>query len=209
MKKLAILILVLFIGLLLPLGFVTSETTFFNSFPGFGHNYDGCHGDSIAFSSGTVRLNSSDGDAVSVGATFTISVTIQDFTDAAGQLITLGFSDQRSNNGQFGFEPGYTTDLPVDLSGNILTQNFTVTAPNIGGVFTITADALSGESGYVELKWIYGSLEITVQGSAPIELPSPILVLTGTLASVGVLIIVSSLMIKFLIDSLKKKRVEI
>lgn len=208
MKKLAIMILVLFIGLLLPIGYIYSETTLFNSFPGFGHNYNGCHGDSIAFSSGNVSLISSDGDTVSVGAKFTISVTIQDFADAAGQLITLGFSDQRSNNDQFGFEPGYTTDLSVDLSGNVLTQDFNVTAPNIGGIFTITADALSGESGFVELNWIYGSLEITVQGSAPIELPSPTLVLIGTLASVGVLVIVGSLMVKFLIDSFKKARLE-
>ena len=115
MKKLVRMILVLCIGLLLPIGYISSyDETSVIYFPGLGHNYDGCHNDpdSITFTvSGTVNLTSSVGNSVDLGNEFTISATIQDFTEAAGQLISLGFSNQRGNNDQFDFAPAVSLKI--------------------------------------------------------------------------------------------------
>jgi hypothetical protein len=205
MKKLVKTLIFLFIGLLLPIGYIISyDTSTITSFAGLSHDDSGCHSTSYTFSvNGTINLTSSAGNAVSVSSEFTISATIINFTEAASNSVSLGFSSERSSNNQFEFTPGYLS-VSVNSSGNAITQNFTVKAPSSGGTFTITVDSLNDPDGNNEepLKWIYSSIEIKVEGSTnggpPDDLLRSIIIIGGTMSGVGVLAVQIFLSVKYL-----------
>jgi hypothetical protein len=200
MKKLVKALILISIGFLLPISMTKSySSSTISNFPGPGHTFDfGCHSDSISFVAGTVNLTSSKGNNVNAGDQFIISVNITGFTDAAGQLITLGFSSQRSDNNKFGFNPGFVADLSINSSGNADVKNFTVTASSTGGTFTIVADALSGSIGGSDeaFNWTFGSIGITVQGPSnrnpdtPPDFTMFIIVISITIAGVSGLVVI-------------------
>ncbi|MBY9015864.1 MAG: hypothetical protein KGD68_09265, partial [Candidatus Lokiarchaeota archaeon] len=96
---------------------------------------------------------------------------------------------------------GYNEDVSVDSSGDATGEEFSVTAPSAGGVYTITVDALSGGDGYETLNWTYGSLEITVIAASNAGgLDVVVTIILGTIASVGALVVVSGLSFKYIIS---------
>ncbi|UCC19658.1 MAG: hypothetical protein JSV62_16415 [Promethearchaeota archaeon] len=160
----------------------------------------GCHDDTISLSiDGTVDLTLKEDEDIIGGTTFEVIATIVGFSEAAGELVVLGFSSARGHNEYFEFDPGYNGAVSVDSSGNAAAEEFSVTAPTSGGVFTITIDALSGGDGYETLNWTYGSLEITVIASSGGGIDVVTATIVGVIASVGTLIIVSALTVKYIV----------
>lgn len=207
MKRLAKILVILCIGLLLPIGFIISyDTSSVTSFSGQGH-LEGCHDDTVTFSSGgIINLVSSPGNEVNAGEEFTISATISGFTEAASQNVTMGFSSLRGHNDEFEFNPEYIGTVTLDASGDSATKEFTLTAPSEGGTFEIIVDALYDSVGGGALDWTYGSIEITVTGSAGGNGDSDLTmtVLFGTVASIGALVAVSFLTVKFYLERNRK-----
>jgi len=180
--------------------FITSyNSSSVEIFPGVGHNYGGCHADTLALSlGGSVNITLSKEGEVDGGSSITVSAAVQGFTEAAGQTIVLGFSATRGNNDKFIFDPGYIGTVSVDSSGNAPKEDFTVTVPADEGKYILTIEALSGGDGYETLNWTYSSVEITVAAASnEAELNVILTILIGTIASVGALVIVSALVIKF------------
>lgn len=200
MKKLTKLLRYLTLAtiFLLPIGYISSyNASSIESFPGLGHDYMGCHDDTLALSlGGSVSLVLEEEGEITGGTTFDVVATITGFTEAAGQLVVLGFSSARGHNDNFDFEPGYNGAVSVDPSGNAAAEEFSVTAPTSGGEYTITIDALSGGDGYETLNWTYGSLEITVIAAEP-DVDIVMTTFLGTIASIATLIIVSILSVKY------------
>lgn len=178
-----------------------------SSFSGSGHSFEGCHDDTITFSSiGTVYLTSSVEGAVTSGSEFILLATIRNFTEASSESVTLGFSSQRSDNNMFTFNSSFKGSISLNTTGHSLIQSFTITAPTIEGTYTITADALNDPDGASDevLDWASGSIEITVQtssneGSPDDDLLRRILLIGGTLVGISVLSVQIFLTTKFLI----------
>ena len=188
--------------LFLPIGYISSfNAGSIESFPGLGHDYMGCHDDTISLSSGgVVNLTLKEECEIEGGNIFVIIATIKGFSEAAGELVVLGFSSGRGHNEDFEFDPGYNGAVLVNSSGDATGEEFSVTAPSQGGEYTITADALSGGDGYVTLNWTYGTLEITViPATTAGGIDVVLTVILGTIASVGTLVVVSGLTIKYVI----------
>ena len=208
MKRLAKILVILCIGLLLPLGFISSyDTSSVTTFSGQGHSFDGCHDDTVTFSSvGIINLVSSAGNETNAGEEFTISATISGFTEAASQNVTMGFSSLRGHNDEFEFNPEYIGTVTLDASGNSATKEFTLTAPSEGGTYELIVDALYDSEGGGALDWTFGSIEITAIGTAGGDGDSDLkmTVLFGTVASIGGLVVVSFLSIKFYLERNRK-----
>ena len=210
MKRLAKILVILCIGLLLPIAFISSyDASSVTTFSGIGHSFGGCHADMVTFSSGgTINIVSSPGNEVNAGEDFTISATISGFTEAASQNVTMGFSSSRGDNDEFEFSPEYAGTVSVDASGDSATKEFTLTAPSEGGTFIIIVDALNDPdtAGGEAIDWTYGSIEITVTGSAGGAGDSDLkmTVLFGTVASIGALVAVSFLSVKFYLERNRK-----
>ena len=205
MKRLTRLLkyLILTVVLFLPIGYISSyNASSIESFPGLGHDYMGCHDDTLFLSSGgTVNLALKEEGDIDGSSVFEVIATIEGFTEAAGESVVLGFSSGRGHNEDFEFDPGYNGNVSVDSSGDAIGEEFSVTAPSAGGVYTITVDALSGGDGYETLNWTYGSLEITVIAASNAGgLDVVVTIILGTIASVGALVVVSGLSFKYIIS---------
>ncbi len=216
MKKIKNLLFVLIIGLLfLPIGLILSAEDAMPAFSGGSHSTDGCHNDLVPLSAvGTVNLTSSVNGSVNGGTDFTISAWIRNFTEASSEVVPLGFSSSRGDNGDFTFAPSYKADIGLNTTGHTTTiQNFTVTAPTTGGNYTITADALYDLDGDTGLNYAWGSINITVEGSSnggpldddPPPLP-PLLVLAGTIGGLSILGVQIFLTAKFLLKGKNGKK---
>lgn len=208
MKKKIIKLSLLFIfSLLITTALINGEEGYLPVFPGMGHSW-GCHddpNDPNLSENGKITLKLSEGDVIEPNTEFEIEATISDFTEAAdrsGQYgIDLGFSDQRSDNSEFEFDPKYYTELTSDSFGNVASQTFKVTAPEEKGTYTITVDALSVGDGFEPINWTYASVEITVGTSGDQTETDQVYIMYGVFAGLGVLCIVISLSIKFLKSS--------
>lgn len=200
MKKLTKVIkyLTLIVILFIPIVYITSYTGSFGEFSGIDHTV-GCHSDTVFLSlEGSVELTLKEDGDITGGSTFEVIATIKGFAEAAGEVIVLGFASTRGHNDYFEFEPGQKNTVSLDSSGDAAAEEFSVTAPTSGGVFTITVDALSSGDG-IQLNWTYGSLEVIVIASSGGGIDVVTATIVGSIASVGTLIIVSALTAKYVI----------
>ena len=188
----------LLVLIFLPILYITSYTGSFDEFAGLSHTV-GCHSDAVVLSSGgSVELELEEEGDITGGSTFEVTAKVEGFSEAAGETIVLGFASGRGDNGDFEFEPGYKSTVSIDSSGDASEEEFSVTAPTSGGTFTIIVDALSSDDG-VELNWTYGSLELTVIASSGGGVDIVLATVVGTIASVGALIVVATLTVKYTI----------
>jgi hypothetical protein len=162
MKKVLRISIVLTLSLLVFSQIGKSDNSEIDDFTGTGH-IEGCHGSGNAVFSilgATVELNSSAGLEVNAGEIFEISVTIKGFLEAVSDSVSLGFLPDRTDNAMFTFDVFKSyNNIAINSSGNADTVNFTVTAPQVGGDYVLTADAIMVAGNFT---YTYGILQISV-----------------------------------------------
>ncbi len=193
-RKVLLPVLTVILIFILPIALVIATTIRFDQFIGPGHA--NCHGGTILSSTGWISLNSSSGQTVVKGETFTVTAEILLFNESKGLTVSVGFVTARGDNSIFNFNPPSFDEISLDgTSGNSTLISYSVTAPSTAGNYTLIADALDGGSGSGAdtLKWVTGALNITVESALTNDLQTIIVIITisigAGLAVVAVILI--------------------